>query len=192
MIYQWVTAGLLAVAVALGAACGGRLPPPKRRVIEGDVAGWRFRRYQAVVDVEVYVDGNPAHAHTASYVRDAAVKAGRLNDTDVVSAFVTEYARPSGVTPALIRFARRLAQESGYRVEERRLGGERVLQVTGHGEAWAFWPSGKYVVKVGGHGPHEVPSGLVGEYGRRYPSRLAEGALDAAIEEESKQRGGRR
>jgi hypothetical protein len=190
VIYRWLTS-LLIVVVALGAACGGRVPPPKRRVIEVDVAGWRFRRYQEVVDVEVYVDGNPARAHTASYVRDAAVKAGRLNETDVVSAFVTEYSKTTGVTPALIRFARRLAQESGYRVEERRLGGERILQVTGHGETWAFWPSGRYVVKVGGHGPTEVPSGLVEEYGRRYPSRLAEGALDRAIEEESKVRGGR-
>jgi hypothetical protein len=153
-------------------------------VIEDDLGGWRFRRYQQVVDVEVYVADNPARAHTASYVRDSAVRQGHLTEADVVSAFVTEYARKDGVRVSLIRFARRLAQESGYRVEEKKIGGERVFQVTGHGEAWAFWSSGKYVVKVGGHGPTEVPGSLVSEYGRRYPSELTEESLETGLEEE--------
>src|SRR5438067_1540571 len=126
-----VSAGLLVLQAAAG-ACGGTLPPPKRRVIEGDLGSWHFRRYQHVVDVEVYVEGNPAEAHTASYVNDVAVKRGHVNDTDVVNAFVTEYQRRDGVIPALMKFARRLAQESGYVVEEESLGGQHVLRVKGH------------------------------------------------------------
>ena len=159
-------------------ACGGQLPPPTRRVIESDVGGWHFRRYQRTVDVEVYVQDNPAVAHTASYARVEAEKAGRLNEGDVASVFVTEYQRDKGVGGALVRFARRLAQEAGYVVEETELGGQRVLRVIGHGEAWAFWSSGKYVVKVGGRGLDKVPGGIVEAYGERYPSRVKEGALD--------------
>src|SRR5688572_4130830 len=95
-------------------ACGGQLPPPTRRVIEADVGGWHFRRYQRTVDVEVYVQDNPAVAHTASYARVDAEKAGRLDEGDVASVFVTEYQRDKGVGGALVRFARRLAQEAGY------------------------------------------------------------------------------
>ena len=100
----------LLATVACGANCGGRLPVPARRVIEGDIDGWRFRRYQQVIDVEVYIEGNPARAHTASYVRDAAIRGGQLGPGDVVSAFVTEYQARQGVRQALVRFARRLAQ----------------------------------------------------------------------------------
>ena len=169
----------------MATACGGTLPAPKRRVIESDVGGWHFRRYQRTVDVEVYVEGNPAVAHTASYARTEAEKAGRLREGDVASVFVTEYEKDAAVAPALVRFARRLAQEAGYVVEETRLGGQRVFRVVGHGEAWAFWSSGRYVVKVGGRGLEVVPDGLVEAYGKRYPSRLAEGALDAPLPEAS-------
>ena len=37
-------------------ACGGRPPPPPRGVLESDVGDWKFRRYQEVLDVEVWVD----------------------------------------------------------------------------------------------------------------------------------------
>jgi hypothetical protein len=154
------------------------LPPPKRRVIEADLGGWHFRRYQRTVDVEVYVPNNPALAHTASYVRVDAEKTGRLREGDVASVFVTEYERDKGVSGSLVRFARRLAQEAGYVVDEDEIGRQRVFKVVGHGEAWAFWSSGRYVVKVGGRGLDTVPSGLVSEYGRRYPSRVKDGALD--------------
>lgn len=175
---------LLALAL-LASACGGRLPPPKRRVIESDVSGWHFRRYQHVVDVEVVIAGNSAVAHTASYVRADAVKRGRLEEGDVANAFVTEYERRDGVVRALVVFARRLAQEEGYVVEEERIGGQRVFRVAGHDESWAFWASGRYVVKVGGRGLEKVPSGLVGAYGRRYPSQLRDGVLDAPLDDES-------
>jgi hypothetical protein len=164
--------------MALLVGCGGTLPPPTRRVIEADVGGWHFRRYQRTVDVEVYVEGNPATAHTASYARVEAEKAGRLREGDVASVFVTEYQRDQDVARALVRFARRLAKEAGYAVEETVLGGLRVFRVVGHGEAWAFWSSGRFVVKVGGRGLEKVPAGIVSEYGRRYPSRIKDGALD--------------
>jgi hypothetical protein len=89
--------------------CAGQLPPPTRRVIESDVGGWHFRRYQRTVDVEVYVQDNPAVAHTASYARVEAEKAGRLTEGDVASVFVTEYAHDDAVAPTLVRFARRLS-----------------------------------------------------------------------------------
>ena len=45
---------------------------------------------------------------------------------DVANAFVTEYAHEDGVERALVKFARRLSQESGYVVEESKIGGQRV------------------------------------------------------------------
>ena len=176
---------LVAIALALmaAAACGGTVPPPSRRVIEGDLGTWHFRRYQRTVDVEVYVAGNPATAHTASYARTEAEKAGHLQEGDIASVFVTEYKQDKDVGAALVRFARRLAQEAGYVVEETELGGQRVFRVIGHGEAWAFWSSGRFVVKVGGRGLEKVPAGIVNEYGRRYPSRVKDGALDEPLED---------
>lgn len=183
--FNWLVIGLLALAglTAGAAGCAGTLPPPKRRVIEKDLGSWHFRRYQHVVDVEVFVAGNPADAHAASYSNAAAEKRGRITDADVANAFVTEYAQPAGVIPALVRFARRLAQESGYVVAGDEVGGQNVLRVVGHGEAWAFWASGRYVVKVGGRGLEKVPGSLVKEYGRRYPSKLKDGALEGAIDD---------
>ena len=36
-------------------------------------------------------------------------------------------------------------------------------------EAWAFWASGRYIVKIGGRGVRKVPSGLVKRYSAIYP-----------------------
>jgi hypothetical protein len=150
-------------------------------VFESDVGSWSFRRYQQLVDVEVWVPENRAGAHTASYVRAEAVKRGRLEDKDVVNAFVTEYGKPDGVLRAVVTFVRRLAQESGYVVDETKLGGVRVFTVTGHGESWALWGSGKFVVKIGGRGLDKVPPGVVAAYGEPYPSGIAEGMLDGEL-----------
>lgn len=169
------------IAAVVAVACGGRPPPPKRRVIEGGVDAWKFRRYQRVVDIEVWVPNNKATAHTASYVRASAEKRGRLAEGDVVNAFVTEYEREDGVMRALVKFGRRLAQEAGYVVEERKLGGQRVITVVGHGEAWAMWGSGRYVVKIGGRGLESVPAALVEAYGEPYPSRLRSGVLEGPL-----------
>jgi hypothetical protein len=176
------TAALLTAAAVLAiAACGGPDAPPRRGVIESDVDGWSFRRYQSVLDVEVWVPGNRAVAHTASYARKEAEKRGRLGEEDVVSAFVTRYQRNSGIERALVKFVRRLAQESGYRVEEREVGDVRLVAVSGGGEAWALWPSRRHVVKIGGPGRRDVPEAVIEAYGERYPSVLKAGALDAPL-----------
>ena len=174
----------MALSILLAVACGGRLPPPKRRVIESDIEGWTFARYQKSVDVEVYVPENTGVAHAASYRLEEAARRGVITDADVVNAIVTEYERRDGVEVAVIRFARRLAQESGYTVDESKVGGQRVFRVGGHGEAWAFWSSGRYVVKIGGRGRERIPGEVIEEYGRRYPSAVKRGALDEPLPEE--------
>src|SRR5688572_1238868 len=149
-------AALLAV-LALAVACGGPDTPPVRGVIENDLDGWSFRRYQSVLDVEVWVPENRAVAHTASYARKEAEKRGSLSEQDVVSAFVTRYQNDRGIERALVKFVRRLAQESGYRVEEREIGDVRLVAVSGAGETWAIWPAGRHVVKIGGPGRLDGP-----------------------------------
>lgn len=170
------------LAFGLG-ACGGPGKPPKRGVIEGDVADWGFRRYQSVLDVEVWVAGNRGVAHTASYARKSSEKKGRLEDDDVVNAFVTRYETSEGVARALVTFARRMAQQSGYQVKEKRVAGERVLEVKGATEYWLFWAAPKHVIKIGGRGQQKVPASLVEAYAERYPSRLKAGALEGPLPE---------
>lgn len=161
--------------------CGGRPPPPKRGVLEHHVGDWLFRRYQQVLDVEVYISKNPAVGHTASYVRKAAEKRGHLDEKDVVNAVVMRYERDDGVLREVIVFARRLAQESGYTVDETSIAGARVILVKGHGELWALWPAMRHVVKVGGRAVTSIPKKLVEVYAERYPSRLASGALEGPL-----------
>ena len=180
-----LAAGAIAVAVVIAAlgslGCGGRPPIPRRGVVEGDVGGWKFRRFQPVLDVEVWVADNQAEAFTASYVREEAERRGRISDRDVVSVFVTRYQLDRGVLRETVKLARRLAQEAGYSVEEGKVGGVRAVTIIGHGEAWVMWAAGKHVVKVGGRGRDDVPSGVVEAYGDRYPSvmpgRVLEGPL---------------
>lgn len=172
----WVCLGLITVI-----SCGGRPPPPKRGVVEKDLGSWLFRRYQKVLDIEVYVAKNPGVGYTASYVRKAAEKSGHLEEHDIVNAVVVRYRSNVGILRSLIVFARRLAQESGYTVEERRLGGVRVIQVKGHGESWALWPAPRHVVKVGGRAVTSIPSSLVEQYAERYPSKLPAGALEGPL-----------
>lgn len=174
-----IAAALAAAALSVG--CGGVPKPPVRGVIESNLPGWDFRRYQKVLDVEVWVAHNPAVAHTASYARAAAERRGRLRDEDVVSAFVTRYRNRHGILRALILFAHRLAQESGYRVTETSIGGVRLIRVTGRGEAWALWPSTRHVVKIGGPGRESIPAEVVKAYGSRYPSGLSAGALEGPL-----------
>ena len=170
-----------ALLVAALTACGGAEKPPARGVIEADLDGWTFRRYQSLLDVEVWVAGNPAVAHTASYASKDAEKRGRLGEEDVVNAFVTRYDRADGIERALLRFVRRLASESGYQVEERELSDVRLVEVRGAGEDWVIWPSGQHVVKIGGPGRRSIPASVVEAYGARYPSALQAGALDAPL-----------
>jgi len=171
------------VATALIAvACGGRPPVPRRGVVETDLGAWKFRRFQGpLLDVEVWVEGNKAEANSASYITADAEQRGRINDKDLVNVFVTRYERPDGVVRATVKFARRLAQEGGYQVEEDKIAGARTLTITGRGEAWVLWPSQLHVVKVGGRGRTDVPAAMVANYVDRYPSQLPGGALEGAL-----------
>jgi hypothetical protein len=180
-----LAAGAIAVAVVIAAlgslSCGGRPPIPRRGVVEGDVGGWKFRRFQPVLDVEVWVADNQAEAFTASYVREEAERRGRISDRDVVSVFVTRYQLDRGVLRETVKLARRLAQEAGYSVEEGTVGGVRAVTIIGHGEAWVMWAAGKHVVKVGGRGRDDVPSGVVEAYGERYPSVMPGSVLEGPL-----------
>jgi hypothetical protein len=168
------------LAIAL-AACGGRPPVPPRGVVEADLGAWKFRRFQPVLDVEVWVDNNKAEAFTASYVSEDAEKRGRVDDKDVVSVFVTRFEKPDGVLRETVKLVRRLAAERSYKVDEDKIGGARALTIKGNGEAWVMWASDRYVVKVGGRGREDVPAALVASYAKRFPSQIASGALEGPL-----------
>lgn len=172
---------LIVGALVALTACGGRPPVPKRGVVEGDLGGWKFRRFQPVLDVEVWVEGNKAEAFTASYVTEAAEKRGQIADEDIVNVFVTRYERPDGVVRETVKLVRRLAAEQGYQVDERKIGGARALTILGNGEAWVMWPASKHVVKVGGRGRDTVPASMVASYADRYPSQLPGGSLEGPL-----------
>ena len=172
---------LFLVAVITVVGCGGHPPIPKRGVVEADLGSWKFRRFQEVLDVEVWVEGNKAEAYSASYITADAEKRGHIDDKDLVNVFVTRYAAPEGVVRATVKLARRLAQDGGYQVEEDKIAGARTLTITGRGEAWVMWPSNQHVVKVGGRGRSDVPKSMVANYVDRYPSQLPGGALEGPL-----------
>ena len=174
--------GLLGLVLILWAACGGHPPPPKRGVVEADLGSWKYRRYQSVLDIEVWVEGNKAEAYTASYVAEAAEKRAQCcDDKDVVNVFVTRYEKEDGILRETVKLARRLAAEGGYQVEETKISGARALSINGHGEAWVMWPAKKHVVKVGGRGRDNVPDAMVSSYVARYPSTLPGGVLEGPL-----------
>lgn len=173
----------LAIVLPFLGGCGGPSKPPKRGVIESDVDAWGFRRYQSVLDVEVWVAKNKAVAHTASYARKSSEKKGRIGETDVVNVFVTRYEKDKGVRRSLVVFVRRLAQQSGYKVNEKRVSGVRVFTVKGPAEYWVFWAAKRHVIKIGGAGLEKVPGDLVEAYDERYASRLKSGSLEGPLPE---------
>ncbi len=171
------------MAMLMIQSCGGTPKPPSRGVIEADVERWGFRRYQSVLDVEVWVSDNKAVAHTASYARKSSEKKGRIEDKDVVNAFVTRYEKEEGVQRALVVFVRRLTQQSGYTATERKAFGARLVEVKGPSELWVFWPAKRHVIKLGGRALESVPDDLIEAYADRYPSQLAAGALEGPLPE---------
>ena len=171
----------IVLALVLLVACGGHPPPPKRGVVEADLGGWVYQRFQPVLDIEVMIQGNRGEGYTASYVTQSAMRAGRIADKDVVNVFVTRYDREDGVVRATVKLVRRLAAEQGYQVDESKISGARALTITGRGESWVMWPSAHHVVKVGGRGRDDVPKEMVGSYVDRYPSLLPGGALEGPL-----------
>ena len=170
------------VAASSCAGCGGHPPIPVRGVVEADLGGWKFRRFQGpLLDVEVWVEGNKAEAYSASYITAEAEQRGRIEDKDLVNVFVTRYETSDGVVRATVKLARRLAADNGYQVQEDKIAGARTLTITGRGETWVMWPSNHHVVKVGGRGRRDVPSSMVEPYVDRYPSQLPGGALEGPL-----------
>jgi hypothetical protein len=180
---SWQTRSFILVLVGMVVvgACGGGQKPPPRGVIERDIDSWKFRRYQQFLDLEVWIEDNPAVMHSASYVPRAAWKRGKVSDRDVVNAVITRYEHDRAIVAELVKFVRRLAKERGYIVEEVRLRGVRLFSVVGHGEAWVLWPAAGHVVKIGGRAIDKVPEALISSYGKPYPSRLTPGALEGPV-----------
>jgi hypothetical protein len=175
-------AGLLACACGvLLAACGGSPRPPERGVLESNITSWRFRRYQKLLDVEIWVPGNPAVGYTATYVRKDAERENRVRQEAIASAFVTRYEQDRGVLRAMLELAQRLENDAGYDVEVQSPGDVLVISITGKGESWALWYSAGHVIKIGGRGLPSVPEELVEAYGERYPSRLTSDVLDRPL-----------
>ncbi|MBX3275214.1 MAG: hypothetical protein KF729_33420 [Sandaracinaceae bacterium] len=161
----WLAAGL---ALAALPGCGPGIPA--RYVIERDVDGWSYRRYQQVLDVEVAIEGNAAVGHTATYVR-RATRTGRT--VPFVSVFVTAYERPGGLAAEVRRQVRGLAS---YEAEVRDYGGGRLWYLdAGPGDRWVLWVSGQHVVKIGASEELDaVPEELVSAYMGIYSSDLDE------------------
>ena len=173
---------LVAGIVALGVACGGHPPVPTRLVVEGDLGSWKFRRFQGpLFDYEVFIDGNKGEKYSASYITADSEKRGKIDDKDLCNVTVTRYERKDGVVRETVKLVRRLAQEKGYQVTEKKIEGVRTLTISGPKEMWAIWPSDKYVVMVGGQGREDVPYAMVEKYGDRYPSQLPGGSLEGAL-----------
>ena len=178
---------MIALLAVLAAGCGSSIPT--RFVLERDVEGWSYRRYQRVLDVEVPIEGNAAVGHTATYVQ----RASRGSDTvPFASVFVTVYGEPRGLSAEVRRVLRSLGS---YDAEVRAYGGGHVWYLDGgEGDRWALWVSGPHVVKVGAGGDlARVPEELVATYMGIYPSDLdahgrarpgtrSEGELEASSE----------
>ena len=173
---------LAMLVVGVGAACFGAAPVPKRGVVEGDLGSWKFRRFQGpLLDVEVWIEGNKGVAHSASYITAESEKRGQITDKDLVNVTVTKYEKDDGIVRETVRFARRLASEKGYQVEEDKVEGVRLLQIKGPDETWVIWPARGYVVKIGGQGRSNVPDELIDDYGDRFASRLPGGSLEGPL-----------
>ena len=155
---------LAALAIAPVIGCGASLP--NRYVVERDIDGLEYRRYQKVLDVEFPVENNPGVGHTASYVR-------RGGDQEVrfATAFVTVYRRPAGLV-AEVRA--RLDTLGTYDIEVAELAGENVWMLDGGGDKWSVWVSGRHVIKLGAPRGEDIPEDLAEEYLDLYPSDLDE------------------
>jgi hypothetical protein len=148
VVRSWCGAILL---VMLASGCAAQRPP--RYVIENDVAGYHYRRYQKVADIEVPIPENPAVGHTATYVR-----AGE--PVQVLPVFVTSYERGPGLAESVRQRLRAMD--------------EYVWQMRGEsGDVWLLWISGKELVKIGApSGEPQVPADVANAYLAVYPSDL--------------------
>jgi len=154
---KWVLA-LVAAAACAHAQAG------ERRVIEGDLGEFTYRRFQKVEDIEIEMDGNPGVGFTAVYQHRDTVGRPQVPRSAVAVAFVTEYQRAEGLARLLPDKLERL---KGYRVKK----DKQVYLLWGEaGDSWAFWPSKQFIVKVGGPETRDPPKALVKAYLEAYPS----------------------
>ena len=142
--------------------CGPKRPP--RYVIESDVAGYHYRRYQKVLDIELPIPENPAVGHTATYVRGG-------EPLQIVPVFVTAYHRATGLTESV---RERLREMDAYTFGVRKLARENIWEMRGEsGDVWQLWVSGNQLVKIGAPEGHpRVPPEVVEAYLDFYPSDL--------------------
>lgn len=169
------------LCLLLVAACGPNIPD--RFVLERDVDGLRFRRYQRVLDVELVVESNSAEGHIATYVVTGA------DEPRLVTAFVTVYDHPASLA-AEVRV--RLATLASYQQSVEKREGAYMHVLREGDEEWLLWVSGRHVVKLGA-AVDGVPDELVEAYLDPYPSdldargrarRRADSAGEAASESE--------
>jgi hypothetical protein len=154
----------LACAALMIAACGTTLPP--RYVIEHDLDGYAYRRYQKSLDIEIPVADNAATGHTAAYLQRAG------DNVTVITAFVTVYAHAASLA-AEVRAG--LAHLPGYTVTTDKLAGQYVwLLTSGTQERFCVWPSGAHLVKLGAPAAGAFPEAIVEAYADLYPSELDE------------------
>lgn len=137
-----------------------------RYVIEHDLEGFAYRRYQKSFDIEIPVADNSATGHTAAYLR-------RNGDAvTVITAFVTVYAHAKSLA-AEVRAG--LSRMPGWNVTAEKVGGQYVWMLqAGSSERYCVWPSGRYLVKLGAPSSSAFPEGIVEAYAALYPSDLDE------------------
>lgn len=155
------------VAALVGFAavsCGTGLP--QRYVIERDLDGYAFRRYQHSLDVDLPVEANAADGHSAAYLH----RTGK--HVDIVTAFVTVYDHPASLTAEL---RQSLGTLPGYKLQTEEHFGQYVWVLRAGSEPqYVLWPSGHFLVKLGAKTVPDVPETLAEAYAALYPSDLDE------------------
>lgn len=161
------TRALVSVSLACAlAAVGCSSSLPRRYVIERDMQGYAFRRYQNSLDVDVPVEANTAEGHSAAYLHRAGKR------VDIVTAFVTVYARPQSLT-AEVRQS--LLSLPGYKLQTEAHFGQHVWVLRAGSEPqYVVWPSGRFLIKLGAKSLPELPADLAEAYAALYPSDLDE------------------
>jgi hypothetical protein len=135
-------------------------------VIEHDLDGYAYRRYQKSFDIEIPVADNPATGHTAAYLLRSD------DDVAVYTAFVTVYAHAASLA-AEVRGG--LTRMPGYTLAPGELAGQNVWLVTSNDpERFCVWPSGPYLVKLGAPKSAPFPDAIAQAYASLYPSDLDE------------------
>jgi len=155
---------LLYLTLLAAIGCGSSLPA--RYVIERDLDGYAFRRYQKSLDVDLPVESNAAEGHSAAYLKRSG------QSVDIVTAFVTVYTRPQALT-ADVRG--HLESLPGYKLQTEERFGQYVWVLRAGGEpSYVVWPSGRFLVKLGAKAVPGMPEDLAEAYAALYPSDLDE------------------